>query len=296
MRITLFLISAFASLILFVAEASACTCGDTTVAASKNYATIVFSGRIMKKVKSNAVEKDGVEVTFQVDRVWKGKVGPSVKIYSGPTSDLYDFMDLCSPEFELGDRYVVFARGEKLFSNIICSYTTKLEDGKDGNFVLDELGRGRRPTEESVTLTGEIVAHRWRDPESGDNKSVFLLQLEDRLETGSKNSEFVFVYVPNTLKLPKTIFEKRTFAEFIAVRTRTCDQSIDSYNDAAVEENRRVVEELRIKDRRENPNATVRSFVTPLPNLLKSLPPFDSDMAPRELTLKCYTVESVEIP
>lgn len=133
------------SLFVFNIEAFACTCGGVTVAETKEDANVVFSGKIIKKIKSDAVEKSGVEVTFQVDRIWKGKVGPTIKIYSGATSDLYDFMDLCSPEFELDDRYVVFAKGGNLLTNMVCSHTTKFENGKEGKALLDKLGRGTRP-------------------------------------------------------------------------------------------------------------------------------------------------------
>ena len=126
------------------ANVLACTCGESTVEQSKSAATAVFLGRIKDKVRSDAVEESGVEVTFEVGRVWKGQIQKTVKIYSGATEDLYGFIDLCSPEFKVGDRYVVFARGAKLLVNMRCSHTALITKGREHPYAR-ELGRGKRP-------------------------------------------------------------------------------------------------------------------------------------------------------
>jgi hypothetical protein len=140
------LIATFVSFFLFNIGAFACSCGEVTISSSRKAATVVFSGKIIQKVKSDLVEKDGVEVTFQVDRVWKGVVGSTIKIYSGATSDLYDFMDSCSPLFGIGDRYLVFAEGNKILTNVYCSHTARINSQISSKAILDQLGRGKRPT------------------------------------------------------------------------------------------------------------------------------------------------------
>jgi hypothetical protein len=126
------------------ANVFACTCGETTLSESKSAATAVFLGRIKNKIKSDAVEESGVEVTFEVERVWKGQIQKKVRIYSGATADLYGFLDLCSPEFKVGDRYIVFAAGENLLANMMCSHTARI-DTRNKNWASRALGRGKRP-------------------------------------------------------------------------------------------------------------------------------------------------------
>ena len=128
----------------FATNVFACTCGETTVEESKSIAQVVFLGRIKNKVKSDAVGKNGAEVTFTGERGWKGQIRKDVKVYSGATRDLYEFIDLCSPEFKIGNRYVVFATGEKLLVRLACSHTTLIPRGGK-NHVTQQLGKGSRP-------------------------------------------------------------------------------------------------------------------------------------------------------
>ena len=69
-------LSAFIVLLIggVTANVLACTCGETTVGESKSNAKTVFLGRIKNKVRSEAVGKNGVEITFEVERVWKGRL------------------------------------------------------------------------------------------------------------------------------------------------------------------------------------------------------------------------------
>jgi hypothetical protein len=60
---------------------------------------LVFSGLT---VGMNVVAKDGVRVTFNVDRVWKGSVPKKLDLYIA-------IIDSEMPRFEFGRRYVAFA-------------------------------------------------------------------------------------------------------------------------------------------------------------------------------------------
>jgi hypothetical protein len=121
---------------------AACTCGETTAAQHFQSATAVFIGVVAAKQKSNAVAKDGVEVTFRVARVWKGNVSKRALVYTGATGDLYPFENLCAPQFRVGQRYIVFALGQYKLETDICSGTV---DSRYGRSVAKQLGRTRPP-------------------------------------------------------------------------------------------------------------------------------------------------------
>src|SRR5215468_3302710 len=80
----------------------ACTCGESTVAEDRERATAVFVGKVVAKRKSDAVEKNGVEVTLEVELVWKGTISQRVIVYTGATDDLYPFVNLCATPFKMG--------------------------------------------------------------------------------------------------------------------------------------------------------------------------------------------------
>ena len=121
---------------------AACTCGEATTAQYLQSATAVFIGVVAAKQKSNAVAKDGVEVTFRVERVWKGNVWKTALVYTGATPDLYAFENLCAPQFRVGRRYIVFALGQDKLETDICTGTV---DSRYGRNVAKQLGRGRAP-------------------------------------------------------------------------------------------------------------------------------------------------------
>ena len=123
-------------------NAFACTCGESTVAEYRERATAVFVGRVTSKRKSNAVERDGGEITLKVERVWKGVISEKVIVYTGATDDLYPFVNLCATPFRLGQRYIVFAYGQDKFATDVCAGSGEFPYA---NQVIRELGRARRP-------------------------------------------------------------------------------------------------------------------------------------------------------
>src|SRR5260370_22854802 len=83
-------------------QAYACTCAELTVAQQRDNATAVFLGTVLAKGRSDAVERIGVEVTFRVERVWKGNIHKKAVVYTGATGDLYPIESLCAPLFRVG--------------------------------------------------------------------------------------------------------------------------------------------------------------------------------------------------
>lgn len=121
--------------------AYSCTCGESTVPQQRDSASAVFMGTPVKKVRSDAVEGHGVEITFQVRRVWKGQIGQQTVVYTGATSDLYDFENLCAPPFKIGQFYVVFALGAGKLTTDVCAGTLPVAEGKS---TIRQLGKSYR--------------------------------------------------------------------------------------------------------------------------------------------------------
>jgi hypothetical protein len=141
-RIILPLGFAVALLAVFASSASACTCGDSTVAEYRARAQAVFLAKVVSKRKSDALEKNGVEVTLKVERMWKGQITEEVLVYTGATDDLYPFVNLCATPFSVGEKYIVFAFGEEKLTTDVCAGSGDFPYAKK---VIKQLGKGRPP-------------------------------------------------------------------------------------------------------------------------------------------------------
>src|SRR5262245_6532016 len=126
----------------FTDIAAGCTCSDPSVKRQLSMAKNVFVGKVLSKKKSDAVMRNGVEVTLQVERVWKGGVTKITKIHTGPTEDVYDFFDMCATPIKLGERYIVFAYGGKMLSTDVCAGTGGFPYAEK---IIQQLGEGRVP-------------------------------------------------------------------------------------------------------------------------------------------------------
>lgn len=124
-------------------RASACTCGELTLAQQRCNATAIFLGKVVSKKRSDAVEKNGVEVILKVEKAWKGRIEQTVTVYTGATDDLYPFVNLCATPFKIGKRYLVFTYGTDKLATDVCTGTAGLPDAKE---AIKRLGRGARPT------------------------------------------------------------------------------------------------------------------------------------------------------
>jgi len=96
-------------------------------------ATAVFSGKVL----SVKLKNDQQLVKFEVDRIWKGVSDNTVLITTGLGSGD------CGYNFSKGEKYLVYAYGEKggnSFSTSICTRTTTLANAQKD---LAELGDGR---------------------------------------------------------------------------------------------------------------------------------------------------------
>ena len=132
--------------ILFAARpAAACVCADLgTVADEYRQSRAVFIGRIVsleistKVVKGNRIED--MIATFDVERRWKG---PSVRRLRVQTCGTQTQLCTCGADFQLGQRYVVFAEGKALQTSS-CNRTTAADiAGEDLMKGLDALAKQR---------------------------------------------------------------------------------------------------------------------------------------------------------
>lgn len=139
-RLAFFLLSVF-STVLVNTNVLACTCSDMDVKQRFKHTDVAFAGKVLSKKKD---DKEGVEVVFQIEKVWKGKVMKMITIHTGPTEDLYDVFNMCAPLFRVGERYVVFAGGKKTLSNDVCQGFWKFSDAEK---MIGQLGKGQVPKE-----------------------------------------------------------------------------------------------------------------------------------------------------
>ena len=124
--------------------ARACSClppappGD---AASR--ATAVFEGRTFGARR----EQNEQRFAFEVTRVWKGEVPPSVEVVTALHSAA------CGRSFELGVPYVVYAnaRDDGTLADNLCSRSRMVVDAVED---LDALGAGRPPLHDGVSVPG----------------------------------------------------------------------------------------------------------------------------------------------
>jgi len=124
--------------------ARACSClppappGD---AASR--ATAVFEGRTFGARR----EQNELRFAFEVTRVWKGEVPPSIEIVTALQSAA------CGRAYEFGVPYVVYAtaRADGTLADNLCSRSRMVVDAVED---LDTLGAGRPPLQEGASAPG----------------------------------------------------------------------------------------------------------------------------------------------
>lgn len=122
-------------------DASACSCARLlSLSEAAGLADVAFAGTVTsiedpgagKIIQSSA---DPLHISFVVERIWKGDVGPDAVVSTAKSSASCGY-----PGFEAGKTYVVFAAadGERLTTGL-CSGTVPLDDTEE---AVAELGEG----------------------------------------------------------------------------------------------------------------------------------------------------------
>jgi uncharacterized OB-fold protein len=127
--------------------AYACSCAaPPSVEDELSRKTAIFSGTVTKVIKpDNGIidsSIDRVEVTFDVENVWKGELTKQAKVYTAIGSESCGYV-----QFKEGGRYLVSAYGtpERLETGM-CELTKPIDEAGD---ALEQLGAGYEPAEGS---------------------------------------------------------------------------------------------------------------------------------------------------
>jgi hypothetical protein len=132
----------FACILLVMARPAglhACSCSNRGAAAAIESADAVFSGRLVAQRVLDRTGGPDAELTFRVDRYWKGGRAPTVVLLSWVSGP-------CTVTYPLGEHLLVYGHSTEhgLEGGGFCSRIRSLHDaGED----LSLLGRGWRPGE-----------------------------------------------------------------------------------------------------------------------------------------------------
>lgn len=124
----------------------ACVCADLgSLADEYQRSSAVFVGRIVSiEIATKVVDGHRIEsmvATFDVERRWKG---PSARRLRVQTCGTQMLVCTCGVDFQLGQRYVVFAEGKPLQTSS-CNRTTLADTaGEDLLKGLDALAKRKR--------------------------------------------------------------------------------------------------------------------------------------------------------
>ena len=124
--------------------ASACVCADLgSLADEYRRSSAAFVGRIVSlEISTKVVEGHRIEnmvATFEVERRWKG---PSVRRLRVQTCGTQMLVCTCGVDFQLGQRYIVFAEGKPLQTSS-CNRTT-IADAAGEDLLKDLDGVAKR--------------------------------------------------------------------------------------------------------------------------------------------------------
>jgi MYXO-CTERM domain-containing protein len=111
----------------------------------------VFTGEVTKIEPNAATRFGGLEVTFRVDRVWKGDPNPEIKVHTAGSSAA------CGYAFLEGETYLVYAVRDNAdpMRVSLCSRTTPIESAKED---LRFLGKPLHEFDDSRSNNGKCAA------------------------------------------------------------------------------------------------------------------------------------------
>lgn len=136
-KVVIFFITIMMLMTWSIDKALACRCAQPeSLRVYQDRATLVFTGEVID-IGEEIPESKGLsqvfEVKFKVLKWWKG--GDSQQVI------ILDTKSTCSPGFEKGKKWLVYAVGEEHTTNV-CDGTLRL---KDAGEHLKVLGKGRAP-------------------------------------------------------------------------------------------------------------------------------------------------------
>jgi hypothetical protein len=125
------------ALLFAPARLPACICEiyyDGSPRSMMHHARVVFVGEVLEVRPTTAAEREEgsnfYKVRLRVNRYWKGTKGGEVLVETDMTG--------CGPFFRVGEKYLVYGRGNKL--NTSCTRTRNVEDAQED---LEAIGPGK---------------------------------------------------------------------------------------------------------------------------------------------------------
>ncbi|MDP7991355.1 cobalamin biosynthesis protein CbiN [Bacillus sp. MHSD_36] len=142
-------------LIIFSEKSYACDCINVSAEDAFQKNDVVFEGKVIEVGRKEGV---GIEVLFEVKKIWKGTNSSQIIVYTNGGDCVFHFVE--------GGEYLVYSsqRGsEKQLHTNSCSGTKRLDEAGADKVVLSQVAKESVPTKE-VDLKGEMVSgfSRWQ--------------------------------------------------------------------------------------------------------------------------------------
>lgn len=142
-------------LIIFSEKSYACDCINVSAEDAFQKNDVVFEGKVIEVGRKEGV---GIEVLFEVKKIWKGTNSSQIIVYTNGGDCVFHFVE--------GGEYLVYSsqRGsEKQLHTNSCSGTKRLDEAGADKVALSQIAKESVPTKE-VDLKGEMVSgfSRWQ--------------------------------------------------------------------------------------------------------------------------------------
>ncbi|PKJ55884.1 cobalamin biosynthesis protein CbiN [Bacillus sp. SN10] len=136
-------------LIIFSEKSYACDCINVSAEDAFQKNDVVFEGKVIEVGRK---EGGGIEVLFEVKKIWKGTTSSQIIVYTNGGDCVFHFVE--------GGEYLVYSsqRGsEKQLHTNSCSRTKRLEEAGADKAVLSHIAKESVPTKKE-DLKGEMVS------------------------------------------------------------------------------------------------------------------------------------------
>ncbi|HDR3489789.1 TPA: cobalamin biosynthesis protein CbiN [Bacillus wiedmannii] len=136
-------------LIIFSGKSYACDCINVSAEDAFQKNDVVFEGKVIEVGRKEGV---GIEVLFEVKKIWKGTTFSQIIVYTNGGDCVFHFVE--------GGEYLVYSsqRGsEKQLHTHSCSGTKRLDEAGADKVALSQIAKESIPTKK-VDLKGKMVS------------------------------------------------------------------------------------------------------------------------------------------
>lgn len=136
------------SLIIFSEKSYACDCINVSAEEAFQKNDVVFEGKVIEVGRK---EGGGIEVLFEVKKIWKGTNSSQIIVYTNGGDCVFHFVK--------GGEYLVYSsqRGlEKQLHTNSCSRTKRLDEAGADKVTLSQIAKESVPTKK-VDLKGGML-------------------------------------------------------------------------------------------------------------------------------------------